>query len=187
VPDVQRNAEFLLAAITDTEGTIRATDAKASIALVLHGLLFNGILGVIVKIGTTYHAASESFQTIVVVLLGAALVACLLSVSQLLLCVAPAPRSAIPGLAPGWTSTFFVASRTVGLVNPRVVDVPTNIGERVGALDGRDRLEELGRELVKVSAIRARKLTLIQRGIALLGLEFAVSLAFLILLGLHSA
>ena len=50
-PSSPRSTPNRQASVTDTEGTIRATDIKASIALVLHGLLFSGVLSVTKDLG----------------------------------------------------------------------------------------------------------------------------------------
>jgi hypothetical protein len=185
--DAQHNLEFLLAAVGDTEGTIRATDTKASIALVLHGLVFSGLIGATERIGILYATAPSGLQIAVVVLLSVVVASSLSSVLCLLLCVAPAPACAIPDLPPLPASRFFLPMKAVGLISPRVRSVDAAYRESVASMDENARLDDLVREVLALSAIRARKITLIRRGLGLLGLEFIASLAYLTLLGAHLA
>jgi len=187
VSDVQDNTQFLLAAVTDTEGTIRATDTKASIALILHGLLFSGLVSVTGNVGHTYDHAGKGFQVAVVLLLGVAGTALLCSVLQLLLCVAPTPRSAVPKVDLAHTEDFFLPMRATGAVNPRVRSVDCGYAARVQAMDDGARLTQLTSEILKVSAIRARKTTLVRRGLLFLAVELGMAIAYLSVLGLHAA
>jgi hypothetical protein len=185
--DSERNADFMLAAVTDTEGTIRATDTKASIALVLHGLVFGGLIGVTERIGSTYQAAESGLQVIVVVLLAVALVTSLASVICLLMCVAPTPRSALPHIPPAARGVFFLPLRARGAIAPRVRSVDASYFANVASMDEDTRLQHLTGEVLTLSAIRERKTTLIRRGLTLLGIEFVASLAYLAVIGTHVA
>src|SRR4051794_28718801 len=100
---------FLMAAVNDAEGTIRATDTKASIALVLHGLLLAALVNVTTEIGNIYAAAGCQTQLLLVVLLVLIAAALLVSVAQLLRCVTPAPVPAIPDVAAVPVSHFFLS------------------------------------------------------------------------------
>ena len=176
---------FLLAAIADTEGTIRATDTKASIALVLHGLLFSSLLGVTKSLGDTYHNAGCEVKTAIVVLLIAGGGAFAGSIVQLLRCVRPAPKAAIPVLDQGVTTGHFFLPFTAGRLRGTspMLDFETLRGQIAG-LDEAAMEEELTGELVKVSAIRARKTALVSSGLLLLGLELVAATAYLTLLGI---
>lgn len=181
-----RNSDFLLAAVNDAEGTIRATDAKAAVALVVHGLVFAALVGVTQEIGDVYEAAPCSFRAAVVVLLGITTVALLVSVLWMLLCVAPAPRSAVPDTEAS-TGHFFVPLQTRGWLSPEVTSYPVGFKEAVASMSEADRRDQLTGELLKLSAIRARKTVLIRSGLAALAVEFGASLAYLALLALHQA
>lgn len=185
--NVQRNNEFLLAAVTDTESTIRATDTKASIALVVHGLLFSGLVGVTKDMGKTYDAASGDLRVAVWILLGIVVISFLLSVGCLLICIAPSPRSAIPDISPLGTGNFFIPMRAQGFFSPRVSTADVSAySEAVAAMDESARQDQLMGEVLKLSAIRERKTTLARRGLFLLAGELAAGLAYLVLLGLHA-
>jgi hypothetical protein len=185
--DAARNADFMLAAVIDTEGTIRATDTKASIALILHGLLFGGLIGITERIGPSYDASGGLLQTAVVVLLAVALGTSLSSVLCLLLCVAPAPQSALPDLPAFARGLFFASVRATGLISPRVSSVDSAYFAKVKSMDEDARLRQLTGEVLTLCAIRARKTTLIRRGLILLGIEFVASLVYLAVIGAHVA
>src|SRR3954451_10852076 len=87
---------LVLAAIQDTEGTIRATDTKASIALVVHGFIFAGVLGVVSRLGKSFEQASCSFRAVAIALVSIPTIAFIVSVFQILPCVRPSPASLIP-------------------------------------------------------------------------------------------
>ncbi len=185
--ETQRTNEFLLAAVTDAEGTIRATDTKASIALVLHGLLFSGLVGVTQDAGNIYHAASCHFQTAVLILLGLVGSGFLLSVGCLLGCVAPSPRSAIPDVSPLGTAGFFIPMRAKGPFSPRVrsIDVAA-YAQMVRGMNASARQEQLMGEVLKLNAIRERKTTLIRRGLSFLAAELVATVAYVAVLGAHA-
>ena len=185
--ETQSINEFLLAAVTDAEGTIRGTDTKASIALVLHGLLFNGLIGVIKDGGNIYHAASCHFQTLVLILLGLVELGFLLSVGCLLACIAPSPRSAIPDISPLGTGGFFIPMRAEGRFSPRVrsVDVAAYT-QTVRRMDASARQDQLMGEVLKLNAIRERKTTLIRRGLGCLAAELMAAVGYLVVLGAHA-
>jgi len=184
--DSEQNTSFMLAAITDTEATIRATDTKASIALVLHGLLFGGLIGVTEHVGPSYNVAGHGLQTIVVLLLAVVLASSLASVLCLLMCVAPTPRSAIPHI-PYTIGLFFVSMKAYGPISPRVRSVDASYLEKIASMDEDARLQQLAGEILALGAIRERKSTLISRGLILLGVEFIVGIAYLAVVGAHIA
>jgi hypothetical protein len=167
--------EFVLSAIADTEGTIRATDTKASIALVLHGLLLTTLVTVTRELG---HAV-DGRCTLESVFVGIAIViglCALASVMQLLRCIAPAPASAIPALPGRPTGSFFVP---IGMhPGPRAKLEQIEAEAIIEALESKDSVTlgvELAAELVKTSAIRQRKLHLIRWGLGLLAFELGAT------------
>lgn len=185
--NVQRNNEFLLAAISDTEGTIRSTDTKTSIALELHGLLFSGLIGVTKDVSKSYDTASWDLRAAALILLGIVAITFLLSVVHLLICIAPSPRSAIPDISPLRTGNFFIPMRAQGLFSPRVGTADVSAySEAIAAMDESARQDQLMGEVLKLSAIRERKTSLARRGLFLLAGELAAGLAYLVLLGLHA-
>lgn len=179
-----RNADFLLAAVSDAEGTIRATDAKASVGLVVHGLIFAALVGVTQEIADVYAEGSCGFKVAVVCLLATTALSLLASVLWMMQCVAPAPPSAIPA-TDGDAGHFFVPLKTAGWLNPRVTRYPSGFAQDVAGMNEADRLAQLTSEVLKLSAIRQRKLTLITRGLKALAVEFVAGMAYLALLALH--
>lgn len=181
-----KNAEFLLAAINDTEGTIRATDTKASIALVIHGLLFGALITVTMGLGGAYNSSIGCFQEIVVALLIATGFGLLVSVGHLLLCVAPTPRSAIPTGDPVGVSYFFPPVEVRGL-NPRANPEAWALTDGLSSMGDAEREAQLSAELIKLAVIRQRKTVLIRRGLCALATEVGLALAYLAFLGFHAA
>jgi len=179
---------FLVAAIDDTEGTIRATDVKASIALVVHGLLLSALLSVVVRMGQLYASMSCPVQLLVVGSGGLTGVALLPSVLQLLRCVSPTPASAIPATDHLATGNFFVAFK-VSTFTGRLVPHAQSVHSRLEAfvkLDDAALVAELYAELEKVSGIRSRKTQLIRIGILFLTAELVCACAFLAIVGLSA-
>ena len=180
-PVVRR--ELLLAAISDTEGTIRATDTKASIALILHGFVFSGVLGALEHLGSDFDKASGCFRTLIISLTSLAAIAFLASLVQLLRCVVPAPERVIPK-APV-RGVFYVEGRADAWTGT-ISNLPTfsALRQRIDVMDDGDIDAELTGELLKISAIRARKIALARSGLWLLGAEVAIAVAMLVCLGI---
>ena len=86
---VAAKRQLLLAAVADIGRSVKANDQKASAALVVHGLLFAGILTIVSKLGSTYRDATTWQQDIGLALLGVALAAFLISVGYLLMSLRP--------------------------------------------------------------------------------------------------
>lgn len=176
--------QLLLAAFGDAESTIRATDTKASIALVVHGFIFAGVLGVLFRIGPWFSEASCSFRALVIGLVALMAASFIASVIQLLRCVAPAPPASIPDVKlrgvfylPGHAGAIKgVASETLSLGDFKA---------KVEGMSETDISEELMGELIKVSAIRSRKVSLAKSGLMLLGGEIGLSIVLLGTIGVH--
>jgi hypothetical protein len=174
--------ELLLAAFQDAEGTIRATDTKASIGLVVHGFLFAGLLGVLSQL--SWFADAEScFRALIIALTTGTGLVFFTSVVQLLRCVVPAPRSVIP---PTPQPCVFFLEGDASPISARPDNMPdlSEVRRRVLQLDEGGVEDELAAELLKVSAIRIRKVALAQSGFELLGLEILLSLALLAVLAI---
>lgn len=176
--------DLLLSAFQDAEGTVRATDTKASIALVVHGFIFAGLVGVLAGL-SSLHDAATCFRTLVIVLTAATGLAFLASVGQLIRCVIPAPVATIPTTPQPCVSYLEGrASRLSG----RPIEMPSfdEVKRRVDALDDSAVESELMAELLKVSAIRIRKVTLARSGLELLGLELLLAAVLLAALAVHA-
>jgi hypothetical protein len=85
----KQRRDLLRDAILDIQGSIRANDAKSSAALVVHGLLFAGVLTVTREVKNVYVASGGWQRGLMVGLLGLALIAFLLSVWELSRAVSP--------------------------------------------------------------------------------------------------
>lgn len=169
--------ELLLVAFQDAEGTIRATDTKASVALVVHGFIFAGLLGVLSQL-TSLEGATSCFRALIIALTAGTGLAFLSSVVQLLRCVVPVPRSVIPK-TPHPCVSYLEGS--AARISAKPFDMPTfeEFRTRVLGLDEARVEDELTAELLKVSAIRIRKVTLARSGFELLGVEVLLALALL--------
>jgi hypothetical protein len=176
--------QLLLVAFGDAESTIRATDTKASIALVVHGFIFAGVLGVLSRIGPWFSEASCSFRVSVIGLVALMAASFIASVTQLLRCVAPAPSASIPDVR--LKGVFYLPGRAGAIKG--VASETLSLGDfkaKVEEMSEPDILEELMGELIKVSAIRSRKVSLAKNGFMLLGVEIGLSVALLCAIGVH--
>jgi hypothetical protein len=175
---------FLLAAFEDTEATIRATDTKASIALVVHGFVFAGLVGVLSRLGTGFEDACTDFRALIIILAASTGLIFLGSIIQLLRCVMPTPARMVPD--PPIHGVFYLgvtASKWTGAgVKMSGFD---EFKDRAFSLTDEEIDSELLAELFKVSAIRARKVALASSGLELLGVEVSLAFALLASLAIH--
>jgi hypothetical protein len=175
---------LLLAGVEDTEATIRAIDTKASIALVAHGFIFTATLTVLTHLGHSFDSASAPFRAVVVGLIVLGVTAFFGSVLQIVRCVRPTPWSAIPALKS--RNLFFIPTTASPLLGAPSVPVSREeLVQKAIAATSADITDELVAELIKVSAIRARKVSLSSSGLGLLGLEIAVVVVLFATLGIH--
>lgn len=182
-PPSDARRDLLLAAFQDAEETIRATDTKASIALVVHGFIFAGLLGVLSQL-TYLEGATSCFRVLVIVLTAGTGLVFLTSIVQLLRCVVPAPGSVIPATPqPGVSYLEGTASRITG--QPGGMPSFEEVRRRVLGFDEIAVEDELTAELLKVSAIRIRKVSLARSGFELLGVEVVLALVLLTALAIH--
>lgn len=173
--------ETLATAFVDAEGTVRATDTKASIALILHGLLFGGLVSVTKDLGASYSKHETLFKISAATLLLLTTFAFLCSVVQLLRCVAPAPSWVVPRMKSLRNGVFYITDERVSWNRWEMPDVD-EIRARLLALDAADIENELLGELIAVSAIRQRKIRLVKSGYLMLAAEVTFAVAYLGLL-----
>jgi hypothetical protein len=175
--------ELLLSAFQDAEGTIRATDTKASIGLVVNGFLFAGLLGVLSQLAW-FEDADGCFRSVTIALSAGTGVIFFTSVVQLLRCVIPAPRSVLPHTP---QPCVFFLEGSASRIGARPANMPdlNEVRGRILQLDEAGIEDELAAELLKVSAIRIRKVALAQSGFELLGLEVLSSLILLAALAIN--
>lgn len=176
--------QLLLVAFDDAESTIRATDTKASIALVVHGFIFAGVLGVLSGIGSWFGEASCFFRAVIVALVAIVAASFIASVVELLRCVAPAPANAVPNVS--LKGVFYLRGRA-GAVKGVAQETLTleELRSKVAEMKEPEILDELMGELIKVSAIRARKVRLARTGLIILGIEIGLSVVLLSTIGVH--
>jgi hypothetical protein len=138
-----------LAAVTDIQGSVKANDQKASAALVVHGLLFAGILTVVSKLGSTYENATTWQQIAGLVALAIGLAAFLVSVAYLLRAIRPyRPERLEDKLEGRFKRVFFPLENDLKTKDP--------LGDwraRVDALDFDDILDELTAEVLKLAEV----------------------------------
>jgi hypothetical protein len=175
--------EFLLVAFQDTEATVRATDTKASIALVVHGFIFAGLLGVLSRV-TSLAGATSCFRALIFSLTAATGIMFLASIGQLLRCVVPAPASTVPATPQPCVAYL---EGTANRISGRPHSMPSfdELKGRIQCLDEIGLESELTAELLKVSAIRVRKVALARSGFELLGVEVVFALALLAALAIE--
>lgn len=183
--DYSARRTMLLAAIADTEGTIQGTDTKASIALVIHGLVLSAILGVAGGL-SGFDDSAFLYRAWIVLLLAVIVAVFLFSVAQLLRCVMPTPAKVFSGIE-GGHDVFFISAK----VNPRTgrmegIPSPKDIHSTLVTLDQGELEEDLVVELTVVSTVRARKVALVGDGLKWLALEIALSTVFVVSVGLHA-
>ena len=94
--------EFLYAAIWNAQTVITSVENRVPMALILHGLIFAGLVSIGTNLGAVWH--HEPYRILLVIEFGLALIAFIVSVWAFVRCVTP-PGSAvelnIPGFAPG--------------------------------------------------------------------------------------
>lgn len=178
--------ELLYAAISDTEGTIRATDAKASFAFVLHGLLFGTLVGVTAQLGSLYADGTCGLRAALIVLGTLFGMSFLLSVIALVRCVAPAPPAAVPKIKKS-AGVFFIMPKTQRWRGMSRMPSSEEIASRLHNMDSFAIQRELVGEIVKISAIRARKLKLIALGFHLLIAEIVLALVYVAVIAAAAA
>ena len=170
--------DTLTTAFTDAEGTIRATDTKASIALILHGLLFGGLVSVTKDLGRSYSGQDAVFKVAAAALLILTAFAFLCSVIQLLRCVVPAPSWVVPRMTNLRRGVFYITDQRVAWNRWAMPDVD-ELRSRLLTLDAAGIEDELLGELVAVSAIRQRKIRLVRSGYVMLAAEVILAIGYL--------
>lgn len=136
------------------------------------------MLATLGNLGADFDEAGSCFRASVIVLVVLAAVTFIGSVTQLLRCVIPAPAKAIPDIP--LRSVFYLG----GNADART-GIATNLpsyealNERIDGMTPADIKSELASELLKVSAIRARKVAFAGSGLKLLGAEVAIALILL--------
>jgi len=167
---------LLYASITDISSSVKANDAKASAALVVHGLLFAGILNVVTKLDHAYGQASHRERILGVVLLGVTLAAFLCSILLLLLAVSPyRPKKLETRIGPFYPHVFFPVRSLFRGSTPH-----ESLRQRVASLDEDAILDELTAEVLKLADILAYESDRAKWGYRALLAEVFAAAAFLV-------
>lgn len=105
---MEARRELQLASIPDIQGSIQANDSKSSAALVVHGLLFAGLLSVLGNSGEVWDDARDWVRLAGILLLVAVAACFVRSVFRLIAAVEPSdPESTRKAIGPRYTSAFF--------------------------------------------------------------------------------
>ena len=181
--------ELLKAAIADIQGSVHANDSKCSAALVVHGLLFAGVVTVVSRLGKTWMDADGMTQCASKVLLGIATVCFVLSIGSLLW-----------GLLPYSPKQSFIrpidqAHRPPGVFFPDLdaltregADAMTPYLAQLAVITTPAVLErELAFEVLKVQDIRRHEARYATFGFKLLFAEIFFATAFLVVMGVEAA
>ena len=149
----------------------------------VHGFIFTGLVGVLSRLTPSLYEHPCFTRTSLVVLTGLTAIAFLASIIQLLRCVRPASSVVLPDLE---SQGAFYLPGSASAVTGRVSGLPSaeKLQTSMETMTTFDIDRELIGELLKVSAIRARKMSLAGGGLTLLGLEVVLATALLVLLGL---
>lgn len=178
---------MLFEAIKDRQGTIHANDAKCSAALIVHGLLFAGLVTVTAKAAPVYPDADGALRIVAIALAAIAGASFLVSVVALLKAVMPyepkplaeaiSARHCPPGI-------FFPVGVPRRAPIPACEDDPVRRQLRLAAgLDPARVNLELVAESVKLSAIRDHEARFARIGYLALICEVIVAAAYLGVVG----
>jgi hypothetical protein len=167
---------LLYAAISDISSSVKANDAKASAALVVHGLLFAGILSVVDKLDHAYRAATHLERILGVAFLGIALAAFLCSIWLLLSAVSPyRPKTLEEKISGSYPHVFFPVRGLFKGSTPH-----KTMRQRIESLDENTILDELIAEVLKLADILAYESDRAKWGYRALRVEVIAAAAFLV-------
>lgn len=172
--------DLMLASIQDVKSAIGANDSKASAALIVHGLIFTGLITLLVQLGGVYERAGDATQAIAVLLLCATLIAFLVSIFFVLRALLPYRPNELERKMQGrYARVFF----PLWLLSDPQGDPHGAMLDLVGQLDDLDITAELVAERLKLADILRYESGNTQRGYLFLGIEIVCAAAFLVLVG----
>lgn len=175
--------QLQLASIADIQGSIQANDGKSSAALVVHGLLFAGLVSVVANLGDTYDSAALGAKIAGGCLLLGAALSFVISVLALTKAVRPHdPRQTRNEIGDLHAQAFFPPAQPKKRERAHGGARFWEQCRRLARLDSDRRLEqEYAAEQVKLAEIRAVQAHAAKRGFRWLRLEIAAAFAFLAL------
>lgn len=160
-PDPPRRAErivdFQLASIVDVQGSITANDSKASAALIVHGLLFGGLVELVTHLGGIYNRAAVGERVLGLFLLGFALLTFVLSIWFILKALLPShPAKKIEAELEGFSNSgggYRRAFFPVDLLARDCTEPYGRLCRRLDTLGDDDVVFELAAERLKLADI----------------------------------
>lgn len=180
----KQRRDLLRDAINDIQGSIRANDAKSSAALVVHGLLFAGVLAITRDVKPVYRTALFWQQFVILALLGLALIAFLVSVLWLTQSMIPYhPAAMVKRFHNLHPRLFFPLIRSLqeeakckgGDANELTV-----YREKLAQVTAEDLEADYSAELLKLADIRHYEAGAARRGYRWLRIELGLVAAFLV-------
>lgn len=168
--------DLLSAAVVDISGSVKANDQKASAALIVHGLLFAGVVTIVSRLGPVYEHAKTWQRITGTVPLAIALGAFLISIWYLLRALRPYHDEELDQkLKSKYKRVFFPL--------PKDLDQPDPLSawrECLDQLDFEDTLDTLTAEVLKLGAILRWESSKTGSGYLWLGAEVAAGAAFFV-------
>jgi hypothetical protein len=171
---------LLYAAIADIGSSVRANDAKASAALVVHGLMLAGITTLVSQVGDVYNMASSAERIVGVSFLGLAFAAFLISVMYLLAAVSPYRPTKLEGRIRGhYKEVFFPTADILSAPDPH-----TEMANRLASMREDNELNELIAETLKLADILTHESRQTKGGYRMLRVEILATAGFFVTLAI---
>jgi hypothetical protein len=171
---------LLYAAIADIGSSVRANDAKASAALVVHGLILAGIVTLVSQVGDVYRNATSAEKTVGISFLGLAFAAFLVSVMYLLAAVSPyRPTELERRIRQQYAGVFFPTADLLSRGDPHA-----ELAHRLASMREDDLFNELIAETLKLADILKHESKQTQRGYQMLRLEIIAAAGFFVTLAI---
>jgi hypothetical protein len=171
--------DLLLASIEDVQGSIVANDTKASAALIVHGLLFTGVITLLVNLNGVYRPANHVQKYAALAFLCVTFAAFLVSIYFLLGALLPYhPKELEDQLREKYSDKYREVFFPLGLLE--CADPYGALLNRTNDLDDDSITAELAAERIKLADILRHESTQTQRGYLWLRAEIAFASLFLI-------
>jgi hypothetical protein len=182
--DLAVRRQVLSAAVADIGRSVSANDQKASAALIVHGLLFAGIVNIAGNLGDAFQEADRFDRVLMTVCLAVALASFLVSVGMLLWAIRPyRPPMALYRVDDEHPGAFFPVFRKRAGGDEMVAEMKT----RVERLTAETAVNELSLEVVKLADILSHESGQARRGYTALVVEILAVSVFLVVAGVNAA
>lgn len=171
----EQQRTLLYAALSDISGSVKANDAKASAALIVHGLLFAGILSVVARLDGAYRTSTHAERALGVLFLAVVLAAFLCSIWALLSAGSPyRPQKLERRMRNSYRQVFFPPRSLLRSATPH-----SSMRRQVQLLTDERILDELIAEVLKLADILAYESDRTKWGYLALRVEVIAAAAFL--------